>query len=194
MKQASEHTTKYTIEHTSENTMVGSVDQASFDTAPRERVYSMLDRLEISYTVVEHPAMFSEADTKLHEHGVNAVIFKNLFLRNKNKSRYYLYTLPITKHADLAALAAFIDETRFSFGNENELWEKLHIHAGSVSPLNVLDAQGTDLEILIDKDIFDCEQFGIHPNENTATVLLSPHDLMRILDAVNCRHRIVKTD
>ena len=157
----------------------------------RERVYALLDKLKIEYETVEHPAMFSAADNELHEKDINAVIFKNLFLRNKDKSRYYLYSLPIMKRADLVKLADFIGETRFSFGNENELWEKLHIRAGSVSPLNVIDAQGTDVEILIDCEIFERKRFGIHPNDNTATVILAPDDLIAFLDAVSCRYRII---
>jgi Ala-tRNA(Pro) deacylase len=157
----------------------------------RARVYALLDGLGITYEAIEHPAMFSAADNELHERYINATIFKNLFLRNKGKSRYYLYSLPIMKRADLAALASHISETRFSFGNESELWDKLRIRPGSVSPLNVIDAQGTDVEILIDRDIFTCERFGIHPNDNTATVILSPEDLMKILDATGCRYRII---
>ncbi|MDR1890429.1 MAG: prolyl-tRNA synthetase associated domain-containing protein [Zoogloeaceae bacterium] len=158
----------------------------------RERVYALLNKLGIAYGVVEHPAMFSAADNELHEQDINATIFKNLFLRNKDKSRYYLYSLPIMKRADLAALASHIGETRFSFGNENELWDKLHIRPGSVSPLNVIDAPGTDVEILIDREIFACERFGIHPNDNTTTVILSPEDLMKILDAAGCPYRVIE--
>jgi Ala-tRNA(Pro) deacylase len=157
----------------------------------RERVYALLDRLNIGYEIVEHPAMFSAADNELHEQEIGATIFKNLFLRNKNKSRYYLYSLPIMKRADLAALATSINETRFSFGNETELWDKLHIRPGSVSPLNVIDAPETDVEILIEREIFDIGRLGIHPNDNTATVILAPQDLIKILDEIGCRYQII---
>jgi Ala-tRNA(Pro) deacylase len=157
----------------------------------RERVYALLDKLDIKYEVVEHPAMFSAADNELHEQDIGATIFKNLFLRNKDKSRYYLYSLPIMKRADLAALATSIGETRFSFGNETELWDKLHIRPGSVSPLNFIDAPEADVEILIDREIFGSERFGIHPNDNTATVILTPPDLIKILDEIGCRYRII---
>jgi Ala-tRNA(Pro) deacylase len=157
----------------------------------RERVYALLDRLDIKYEIVEHPAMFSADDNELHEQDINATIFKNLFLRNKDKSRYYIYSLPIMKRADLVTLATSISETRFSFGNETELWDKLHIRPGSVSPLNVIDAPKTDVGILIDREIFSCGRFGIHPNDNTATVILAPQDLIRVLDEIGCRYRII---
>jgi Ala-tRNA(Pro) deacylase len=168
------------------------MEQIELEHNRRERVFALLDKLGVQYEIVEHAAMFSAADNELHEQDINATIFKNLFLRNKDKSRYYLYSLPIMKRADLAALASTISETRFSFGNENELWEKLHIRPGSVSPLNVIDAPETDIEILIDREIFACGRFGIHPNDNTATVILSSEDLVKVLDATGCRYRIVE--
>jgi Ala-tRNA(Pro) deacylase len=167
------------------------MENHELDNNRRERVYSLLGRLEIQYEIIEHPAMFSAADNELHERDINATIFKNLFLRNKDKSRYYLYSLSLMKRADLAALASYINETRFSFGNENELWDKLRIRLGSVSPLNVIDAPETNVEILIDRVIFNCERLGIHPNDNAATVVLSPEDLMRILDSIGCRYRVI---
>lgn len=158
----------------------------------REPALALLNQLGIHYEVVGHPAMFSAADHGSGNREIGATIFKNLFLRNKNKSRYYLYTLPLQKRADLAALAGHIGETRFSFGNEAELWDKLRIRPGSVSPLNVIGLPHIDVEILIDSDIFACGRFGIHPNDNTASVILLPEDLTRILDAVGCHYRIVK--
>jgi Ala-tRNA(Pro) deacylase len=166
-------------------------DRKFLDPTCRERVFALLDNLEIQYEIIEHPAMFSAADNELREQDINATIFKNLFLRNQSKSRYYLYTLPITRRADLAALADRIHETRFSFGNEAELWDKLHICPGFVSPLNVIDAPGTDVEVLIDREIFDCARFGVHPNDNAATVILASEDLIKVLDATSCRYRII---
>jgi Ala-tRNA(Pro) deacylase len=171
-----------------------TIEQNEPDPNRRERVYALLDGLGIVYETIEHPAMFTAADNELHEQEIKATIFKNLFLRNKDKSRYYLYSLPLMKRADLVALAGHIGETRFSFGNEDELWDKLHIRQGSVSPLNVIDAPTKDVEILIDRAIFANERFGIHPNDNTVTVILAPEDLMKVLEAMGCRYRVIEGD
>jgi Ala-tRNA(Pro) deacylase len=168
------------------------VEQNEPDQTRRKRVYALLDRLNITYEIVEHPAMFTAADNIIHEQKIKAMIFKNLFLRNKDKSRYYLYSLPLTKRADLAALASHIGETRFSFGNEEELWNKLHIRQGSVSPLNIIDAPDNDAEILVDKAVFTSSRFGIHPTDNTVTVILAPGDLMKALEASGCRYRVIE--
>jgi len=162
------------------------------DNGKSARVYALLDALGIAYEKVDHPALFSAADNVLHEIEIDGVIFKNLFLRNKKKTRWYLYALPIEKRANLLALQKLLGEERLSFGSEEALWEKLRIRPGSVSILNVIDAPDTDVEILIDRDIFAAARFGVHPNDNTATVVMAPQDLTRVLDAVSVRYRFVE--
>ena len=160
----------------------------------RERVYELLDRLDIQYSEVCHPPMFTQADSEAHRVQIDAVIFKNLFLCNKNKSRYYLYSLPLAKRADLAAVAAALGETRFSFGNEEALQEKLNIQHGAVSFLNVIGVENTDVSILIDSSVFFCNRIGVHPNDNTATVILQPQDIERILNACRVKYRFLATE
>ncbi|MCL2126031.1 MAG: prolyl-tRNA synthetase associated domain-containing protein [Oscillospiraceae bacterium] len=160
-------------------------------TARKDEVYQLLDRLGIEYKKIDHPPMFTQADHDDERDHIDTVIFKNLFLRNKDKSRYYLLSLPLTKRADLVKLAQILGETRLSFGDEDALMQKLNIKHGSVSFLNVVGARGTDATILIDDAAFDCETIGIHPNDNTATVIIKPQDIEKILNACGVEYRIL---
>ena len=119
----------------------------------REIVYSLLDSLEIKYDRVEHPPIFTQEDSELHPVQIDAVIFKNLFLRNKDKSRYYLYSLPLTNRADLTAVAKTLGETRLSFGDDYALQEKLSIQHGAVSFLNAIGTKGNDVS-------FECKHYA----------------------------------
>ncbi|MDR1538174.1 MAG: HAD-IA family hydrolase [Clostridiales bacterium] len=157
----------------------------------KEKVYALFESLGISYTVADHPPMFTQQDNIKHKVEINAVIFKNLFLRNKNKSRYYLVSLPLEKKADLYALQALLGETRLSFGSEQDLKEKLGIQPGSVSLLNIIGVEKTDATLLIDRCIFNYERIGVHPNDNTATIIFDPKDLSRILDFYGASHRFI---
>ena len=157
----------------------------------QERVYALLDRLGIEYGKIDHPPIFTQADSELRPVQIDAVIFKNLFLRNKDKSRYYLYSLPLTKRADLTAVAKALGETRLSFGDEDALNEKLNIQHGAVSFLNVVGIERTDVILLIDSAAFGCDKIGVHPNDNTATVILQPQDIQKILDACGVEYRFL---
>ena len=160
----------------------------------RERVYTLLDRLKIQYGVIEHPPMFTQADSEHNGIQIDAIIFKNLFLRNKDKSRFYLYALPLAKRADLDAVAKALGETRLSFGSEDALQEKLNIQHGAVSLLNAVDAGKTDVVFLIDSSAFEYDKIGLHPNDNTATVTLKPQDIEKILAACGVEYRFLALD
>jgi Ala-tRNA(Pro) deacylase len=114
----------------------------------QEQVYAALNDIGVAYSKVDHPPMFTQADNEIHCVNIVSAIFKNLFLRNKDKSRYYLLSLPLTKRADLRLAADLLGETRFSFGNDEELFEKLNIQAGSVSFLNVIGKPDTEVTFL----------------------------------------------
>jgi len=158
----------------------------------KEEVYSLFRQLGIEYCVVEHPPMFTQADNEKHRVNIGAMIFKNLFVRNKDRSRYYLLSLPLEKRADLTALQNLLGETRLSFGDEDVLFDKLNIRSGSVSFLNVIGVGSTDVTILIDKSVFDYEQIGVHPNDNTATAIITPQDIPKILDHCGAEYRFVE--
>ncbi|MDR0468739.1 MAG: prolyl-tRNA synthetase associated domain-containing protein [Peptococcaceae bacterium] len=155
-------------------------------------VYALLDALGIDYGVVEHPPLFSQADSERHKVDIGAAIFKNLFLRNADKSQYYLLSLPLAKRADLNKVRAVLDESRLSFGDEAELLGKLNISPGSVSLLNIVGKPDTDVIFLIDTDIYRCDKFGVHPNDNTATVILSPHEAGKIFDHLGAKYRFLE--
>ena len=161
------------------------------DKSIQEKVYSVFGELGISYEKVDHRALFSQADNDESPININGVILKNLFLRNKNKGKYYLFTLPLDKKADLLSLQHELDESRLSFGNEEMLAEKLNTIKGSVSLLNIIGVESTDVVFLIDQEIYQYEKIALHPNDNTASVIFSPKDIKKVLDHYNVEYRFI---
>ena len=157
----------------------------------KQDVYRVFDELGIKFRVVEHPPIFTHADNEKYRVNFGAVICKNLFLRNREKTHYYLLTLPLNKRADLVAVRQILGETRLSFGEDDALFEKLRIKSGSVSFLNVIGAANTDVTFLIDQAALDNEEIGVHPNDNTATVIFSTRDIHKIFDYFGARYRFI---
>ncbi|MDR2349515.1 MAG: prolyl-tRNA synthetase associated domain-containing protein [Deltaproteobacteria bacterium] len=159
----------------------------------KRAVRDLFDELGIEYELVEHPPLFSREDNLKHSANLGAVIFKHLFLRNADKSRYYMYSLPLEKRADLSKLRAALGESRFSFAGEDELFDKLNIRPGSVSLLNAVGKPDADVTFLIDAEILGVERFAAHPNDNSATVIFSPREIPRIFDRRGAKHRFVES-
>ena len=57
----------------------------------------------------------------------------------------------------------------------------MKLKKGAVTPLGVLNDENCAVEVFFDKDFLEMEKIGVHPNENTASVYLSPDDLLNII-------------
>ena len=64
-----------------------------------------------------------------------------------------------------------------TFASEEDLYKYLGLTKGSVSPLGILNDKDHIVTIIIDEDIKNISEIGVHPNINTATVFLKPKDL-----------------
>ena len=151
-----------------------------------EEVIEVFEKLNIEYKLVKHPALFGVADEyKVKDIDFCGIKCKNLFLRDKGKHNYYLVSLPVDKKADLKKISDGLGSSRLSFGNEEELWEKLHIKPGSVSILNVIGAPDTDVTFVLDKELVGAGFVSFHPNDNTASIAFDEKNIKTIMDEYN---------
>ncbi len=74
---------------------------------------------------------------------------------------------------------------------EDELKEKLDLTPGSVSPFGLLNNKEKDVELIIQQKILDDDYIGVHPNENTATVILKTIDLISFFKKKGYKIRIL---
>lgn len=159
------------------------------------RVYDMLDRLEILYEYVDHPAAMTMEDCLAVDQILDAVICKNLFLCNQQKTRFYLLMMPGDKKFRTKDLSKQIGSSRLSFAPEEFMEELLDITPGSVSVLGLMNDHENSVQLLMDEDVVKGEYFGCHPCINTSSLRLKMTDLMeKILKAVHHEPLFVKLD
>jgi len=68
------------------------------------------------------------------------------------------------------------------FGSEENLMRLLGITRGSVTIMGLANDTTRSVELWVDKDIWQGEQFLCHPLVNTVTLVLSKSELMRFLE------------
>jgi len=144
-------------------------------------VYNFLDNLNIQYEITNHPPVFTieeaNAIDKLHiGHGC-----KNLFLKDKKGSRYFLIVLSKDKHANLKDIQKKLESTPLTFASEEKLYTYLKLTKGSVTPLGILNDIDHKVELVFDRDIINEAHLGFHPNINTATIWISFDDLQKVV-------------
>lgn len=155
-------------------------------------VYQVLDELDIDYQKYTHEPVYTidQAEEQLPEVDVNHC--KNLFLRNNRGDKHYLVVMTGEKSADLKKLAKKIESTRLSFASERRLNKYLGLDKGAVSPFGLINDNENHVEVLLDKDIKDKEQILLHPNVNTASIIINPFDLVRFLDWSGNKHKFIE--
>lgn len=157
----------------------------------KQGVYTFLKEHDVSFTATEHEAVFSmEAliSTEIPHPEADA---KNLFIRDDKKRNYYLITVRGNKRVNLKEFRRTHGLRNLSFASAEDLQDLLGLAPGSVSPFGLLNDTNHKVQFYLDEAFAD-GLIGIHPNDNTATVLLKTDDLIRVIEAEGHPVHIVK--
>lgn len=143
------------------------------------RSYRLLDKLGIEFDRTDHfdrPAttmeVCADVDSILGVH-----ICKNLFLCNRQKTKYYLLIMPGDKPFKTKELSGQMGISRLSFADERAMSELLDVRPGSVSVLALMNDKERLVTLVIDEDVLKEEFFGCHPCENTSSIRFCTSEL-----------------
>ena len=155
------------------------------------RTYDLLDRLGVEYERIDHEPAMTMEDCKEVDQLLEAVMCKNLFLCNRQKTAFYLLMIPDTKVFHTKDLSAQIGSARLSFAKPEYMEEFLDITPGSVSVMGLMNDKEHRVRLLIDEDVLDGEYIGCHPCINTSSIRFKVKDLIeKVIPAMG--HDFVK--
>ena len=158
-----------------------------------ERVYDLLERLDVPFERVDHDAVGTIEGCAEIEKLLDIEICKNLFLCNAQKTDFYMLMMPGHKKFKTAKLSKQIGSARLSFASPEFMEEFLDITPGSVSVLGLMNDRNNRVRLLIDQDVIDHHTFvGCHPCINTSSLKLYTKDILeKFLPAVHHEYTIV---
>lgn len=156
-------------------------------------VYDLLDALDIAYERVDHEAAFTmEACAAVDEVLAPAVVCKNLFLCNAQKTKFYLLMISENKKFKTKEFSHQINSPRLSFAPLEFMEEYLDITPGSVSVMGLMNDKENKVALFIDEDVLAEEYFGCHPCINTSSLRMKTADLVKkFLPAVRHEYTVV---
>ena len=160
---------------------------------PKEiAVYDLLERLDIPFARADHAAAFTMEACESISAALQTPVCKNLFLCNRQQTRFYLLMLPGDKHFKTKFLSSELGCARLSFADESKMTELLGIHPGSVSVMGLINDKELKVMLVIDNDLMKSEYLGCHPCINTATLKIKMTDLLeKIIPATRHTCKIV---
>ena len=160
-----------------------------------ERVYDLLDQLNIDYQRIDHEEANTMEVCLEIEKTLKSTICKNLFLVNSNKSQYYLLMLKENKKFKTKVISKQINSSRLSFGSDEKMLEYLDITPGSVSLLGLMNDHDFKVQLLMDKDLLQDEYLGCHPCINTSSLRIKMKDVFeKIIPSLHHEPIFVEVD
>ena len=146
---------------------------------PREiRVYDFLDDLGIDYQRVDHEAAITMEACEAIDQVIGTLMCKNLFLCNRQKTKFYLLLMPGDKKFKTKELSAQINSARLSFADPEDLLKYLDIEPGAVSIMGLMNDKENAVQLLIDEDVLKGEELGCHRCVCTSSLKMKTKDVI----------------
>ena len=152
-----------------------------------EKLYQLLEYLNISFEYLEHPAAPTVEIAKQYWAGHDAQHCKNLFFRNHKGNRHYLVILDCDCSMDIHSIEKQLGQGKLSFASEQRMMKYLGVTPGSVTPFGLINDTEHHVHVFLDKNLQNVERLSFHPCANTASLIVSKDDFMRFMDYVGNR-------
>ncbi len=129
----------------------------------------------------DHAPVFTVAESKALRGTIAGHHTKNLFLKDK-KGRLFLVSALESTRIDLKRLHETLGATgRLSFGSAELLMQTLGVTPGSVTAFAVINDRSGAVTMVLDAALMTGEPLNFHPLVNTATLAITPDDMLRFL-------------
>jgi len=133
------------------------------------------------YFLEEHAPLFTVEDSKSLRGQIEGAHSKNLFLKDA-KANFFLISIEESASIDLKKTMQQIQSKKLSFAKPEYLQDILGIEPGSVSPFALLNDTKKQVKFYLDRSFLDSETVNFHPLINTATVNISPQNLIELIE------------
>ena len=146
----------------------------------QQAVFEALRTLSIPFERVEHENADTMEDCVAIAEALGADVCKNLVLCNRQKTNFYLLTMPGDKPFYTKDLSHQIGSSRLSFASPDAMEELLRVQPGSASILSLLFDTEHKVQLVMDRETMDQEFFCCHPCKNTGTLKMKTSDVLNI--------------
>ncbi|MBQ6500558.1 MAG: prolyl-tRNA synthetase associated domain-containing protein [Mogibacterium sp.] len=143
------------------------------------RVYDLLDSLNIEYFRLDHaPAFGSEEELcKEIEESLGARICKNLFLANRQRTKFYMLMMPEHKVFRSSDISKQAGSSRLHFAESEYMEELIGCSSGSASVMGLMNDTDHRVQLLVDDDVINSKYVGCHPCINTSSLRIKSEDV-----------------
>lgn len=135
----------------------------------KQKVFDILDSLEIEYENYEHEVVFTCDDAKWVDIPWKRV--KSILIRNKKSTNFYMVVLPDNKKLNTNIIRSIFDDSKMSFASSEQMMWKIWLKPWSMSPFALINNLENDIKVVFDLELKDVLVW-FHPLQNDNTIVL----------------------
>lgn len=158
----------------------------------QKELYELLAELGIPFEYHEHPPLATIDDAILHWKDYNSGRCKNIFFRNHKGNRHYLVILEHLAKLDIHDLEKRLKQGKLTFASDQRLKKYLGLNPGAVSPFGLIHDSEKNVHLFIDERLKEEERLAFHPNDNSATLVISKTDFLKFLEFTGNSFEFIK--
>ncbi len=148
----------------------------------REQVIELLEQLGIPFDLHEHPPVPTVEEALPYWDKIDATHCKNLFFRNHKGNRHYLVILRHDRQLAIRDLEQRLRQGKISFASPQRMERYLGLGGGSVSVFGLINDRENHVHLFLDDALKSAQRISFHPNENSATVVISFNSFLKFLE------------
>jgi len=167
------------------------MDKISSAYRGQKELYQILEQLQIQFEYYEHPPAPTIEEARKYWKDIEAIHCKNLFFRNHKGNRHYLVVFDHRYELNIHALEQRLRQGKLSFASETRMEKYLGVKPGSVSPLALINDTEKHVHLFLDENLQQAHKISFHPNDNTASIVISFTDFIKFLNFVGNNYEFI---
>lgn len=158
----------------------------------QQQVYDYLSKQGIHFEYYEHPEAPTIEIAMQYYRGENTTLCKNLFFRNHKGNRHYLVILDSSHSMDIHNIEHLLHQGKLTFASPERMMKYLGVKPGSVSLFALVNDINHEVTLFVDSQLLKAEKVSFHPNDNTASLVISVEDMKKFIRGIGNPYEILK--
>lgn len=168
---------------------------SEFENPLQEAIYRKLEAFGIDYLRVENEPAVTMDDCKAIDRAFGEKTIKTVFLTNRQRTKFYLLSMPGNKPFVTRLFGAAMLIPRVSFADEETLKAILGTPHGAATPLSVIHDRDGKVEMAIDVELLDREKIVIPDGTLHGYICLQLAELIdKYLDGTGHKPHLIRME
>lgn len=157
----------------------------------QQQVYDYLEQQGIGFDYYEHPEAPTIEIASQFYRGEGTVLCKNLFFRDHKGNKHYLVIMDARHNMDIHEIEHQLHQGKLSFASPERMMRYLGVKPGSVSLFTLVNDVNHEVILFVDRKLLDAPKVSFHPNDNTASLVISNSDMLKFIESIGNRYEFM---